>query len=493
MRRSTCLTTLLLAIILLTGGGCPSPRPDAPAGDDPRRDDPGADKYLCHDLDGDGFSFVGLCPPADCNDEHDFIGPEGGYCEAYPYLECDPHDGWLAADFCAVPLGRSVHVYYIKGFDWLGRPDTDGKAFGHEATTDGLAWEFLGDDFAVDPQSDWDDAHVWAPCIVRNPADGLYYLFYTGVTFGDLGHEERIGLAVSPNLRSWTRVPLKGCEGKTSPGCLWEPDFPWCAWPEPGGWTKQCRDPHVYRDEAAGCWYLTYATALAPFDWTMVIALARSEDLREWEDLGPIPVTAGPCAESPHLFSHEGTAYLLWTIGGDGGSANATCPDPGLGGWSPRWVIPGSRQEAQIACEVMEWDDQLVYGYVHQTTRNLRFGRLALEGGLQPGPLAGLECSFWPASRVHPWALEIPNGIDDNCNGAVDEAQGPCRDEDGDLFGDPASDSCPRLGLDCDDGDPAVHPGAAGSCDNGVDDNCNGWVDETAECLPKFPAITDRY
>ena len=31
---------------------------------------------------------------------------------------------------------------------------------------------------------------------------------------------------------------------------------------------------------------------------------------------------------------------------------------------------------------------------------------------------------------------------------------------------------------DCDDGNPAVHPGATEVCGNGVDDNCNGQIDE---------------
>ncbi len=58
-----------------------------------------------------------------------------------------------------------------------------------------------------------------------------------------------------------------------------------------------------------------------------------------------------------------------------------------------------------------------------------------------------------------------PNGLDDDCDGLVDEG---CADGDGDGSPWPA---------DCDDADADVYPGAAEVC-NGSDDNCNGVADE---------------
>ncbi len=51
-------------------------------------------------------------------------------------------------------------------------------------------------------------------------------------------------------------------------------------------------------------------------------------------------------------------------------------------------------------------------------------------------------------------------------------APSDCWDGDGDTYDDEACG-----GTDCDDADPAVNPGAVETCDNGVDDDCDGLVD----------------
>ena len=66
---------------------------------------------------------------------------------------------------------------------------------------------------------------------------------------------------------------------------------------------------------------------------------------------------------------------------------------------------------------------------------------------------------------IHPGAKEICNGRDDNCNGQIDEGF----DED--------QDGWTTCAGDCDDQDANVHPGARPLCD-GADANCNGLVDK---------------
>jgi len=88
---------------------------------------------------------------------------------------------------------------------------------------------------------------------------------------------------------------------------------------------------------------------------------------------------------------------------------------------------------------------------------------------------------------VYPGADELCNGIDDNCEGSVDEDavdRGTMwDDDDGDGYGDDSAGSflsCPADGFvtvpgDCNDADSSVSPVAAEAC-NGTDDDCDGAV-----------------
>jgi hypothetical protein len=94
------------------------------------------------------------------------------------------------------------------------------------------------------------------------------------------------------------------------------------------------------------------------------------------------------------------------------------------------------------------------------------------------------------AAGVNPGVDELCNGVDDDCDGDIDEddaldSASWHADSDGDGYGDPASSTlaCSQpsghvaSGIDCDDADAAVHPGATELC-NGVDDDCDGTLDE---------------
>jgi hypothetical protein len=111
------------------------------------------------------------------------------------------------------------------------------------------------------------------------------------------------------------------------------------------------------------------------------------------------------------------------------------------------------------------------------------------------GANCGSDCN--DALRgVSPDSPEVCNGLDDDCDGGIDSAQGvgslrvnSWPDLDRDSWGEngvSAVPMCPddllsnlRSGVqgDCNDKAASIHPGAPEMC-NGLDDNCNGVQDD---------------
>jgi hypothetical protein len=90
--------------------------------------------------------------------------------------------------------------------------------------------------------------------------------------------------------------------------------------------------------------------------------------------------------------------------------------------------------------------------------------------GFAGGP-GGSDCVDRVAT-VFPGAVELADGVDQSCDGRVDE--GTVRfDDDGDGF--------TELGGDCDDAAAAVNPSAVERC-GGVDDDCDGVIDDGTVC-----------
>lgn len=106
------------------------------------------------------------------------------------------------------------------------------------------------------------------------------------------------------------------------------------------------------------------------------------------------------------------------------------------------------------------------------------------------------------AVAVFPGAVEVCNGVDDNCFDGIDEGLTTrfYADTDNDTYGDPgnATDACTLPdgyavnATDCDDTRASVHPGATEVCNN-RDDNCTNGVDEGVK-LSFYPdADSDTY
>ena len=113
---------------------------------------------------------------------------------------------------------------------------------------------------------------------------------------------------------------------------------------------------------------------------------------------------------------------------------------------------------------------------------------------LSGGAASATDCDDGDAA-VNPAATETCTGVDDDCDGRIDDDDsslvadvGWFFDSDGDGHGDPASPGnfcVARSGFvlssdDCDDSDSAISPSAVEVCRNGLDDDCD---DSPGECV----------
>jgi|GEM_PF-2888899 len=121
----------------------------------------------------------------------------------------------------------------------------------------------------------------------------------------------------------------------------------------------------------------------------------------------------------------------------------------------------------------------------------------ATETGLrdadQDGVIALTDCDD-DDPTIHPGATEVCDEIDQDCDGQIDELAADTTswftDSDQDGYGDPASgvlaceapEGTTDVSGDCDDDEPLVHPAGVEDCLDGLDNDCNGAVDDAAGC-----------
>jgi hypothetical protein len=183
-----------------------------------------------------------------------------------------------------------------------------------------------------------------------------------------------------------------------------------------------------------------------------------------WPFSGPYQCSAGSCPDGlvcdDGLCCQPGGEPSCRTLVLDAG----TCPGP---------------ERPKLYFEDLDRD-----GYGNPKASKLLCGRPMID----PFVDNPLDCDD-NSAEVNPKSAEKCDGLDNNCDGTIDEGLMPLttyfRDEDGDGFGNPASSvvACAKpagfveSNNDCAPSAITVHPSAPELC-NGIDDDCNNLKDD---------------
>jgi beta-fructofuranosidase len=184
-------------------------------------------------------------------------------------------DFWLARE------GDRHHVFFLQAPRALGDPELRhwSASIGHAVSADLSTWTVLADAIRPGPAGAWDDLATWTGSVLEH--DGRWHMLYTGISTREDGLVQRIGLATSEDLATWTKHPANP---------VLESDARWYEQLDRTRWRDQSwRDPWLFAgDDGLVHALITSRSPDGPADGAGVVAHARSANLVDWEVLPPL-------------------------------------------------------------------------------------------------------------------------------------------------------------------------------------------------------------
>jgi beta-fructofuranosidase len=218
-------------------------------------------------------------------------------------------DSWTW-DFWLADTGAEYHMFFLRASRALLDPERrhHRASVGHAVSTDLVSWRLLPDALVPSDSPAWDDLATWTGSVIQDP-DGLWRMFYTGVSRAEDGLVQRIGVATSADLINWR---------KESGGALLEADSRWYERLDLESWNDEAwRDPWVFADPGGDGWHMlvTARASAGSADNRGVIGHARSWDLTEWEVRPPLsaPGAGFGQLEVPQVEVIDGQPVLIFS------------------------------------------------------------------------------------------------------------------------------------------------------------------------------------
>jgi beta-fructofuranosidase len=196
-------------------------------------------------------------------------------------------DSWVWDSWYADDAGLH-HVFFLRASRALGDPDRRHlrASVGHAVSSDYSDWTLVPDALVPSDAPGWDDQAIWTGSTVQAP-DGTWRMFYTGISRADGTTVQRIGVAASADLVTWTRLGA---------GPLLEADPRWYEAEPTAEWGEVAwRDPWVFRDPQGDGWHMLITARANTGDPANrgVVGHAWSPDLETWTVRPPLSSPAG--------------------------------------------------------------------------------------------------------------------------------------------------------------------------------------------------------
>ncbi len=181
----------------------------------------------------------------------------------------------------------------------------------HAVSEDGMTWRRVRNALFVGEPGEWDDDMLWTMHVTPDPdRPGSWRMFYTGLARAEFGRVQRIGLARSDDLYSWTR-----CESGAYPlevsGEYYESSA------EEGRKWVSFRDPFFYHDPETGERLLLTSARVrhGPMIRRGCVGLARETAPDIFEFAAPLYQPGlYDDVEVPNLFRMNGHYFLMGSI-----------------------------------------------------------------------------------------------------------------------------------------------------------------------------------
>ncbi len=179
----------------------------------------------------------------------------------------------------------------------------------HAISDDGLNWRRVKNALFVDDPGTWDDDMLWTMHVSPSPdGQGVWRMFYTGLSRHEYGRVQRIGLATSRDLIHWERSHA-GDYPLSVPGPYYE-----CDVKEGRSWVS-FRDPYFFQDGARRWLLFAGRVKDGPVIRRGCVGLAKEVQPNRFEFSPPLyrPGLYDD-VEVPVLFDLDGKYFLMGSI-----------------------------------------------------------------------------------------------------------------------------------------------------------------------------------